>query len=199
MDEQFHGSFAAMQVLADFRQPLIAAVFHFNRLPCAGAEVVEADRQMGERIVGRRGVERQHRFQFQAKFRPRDFFSASDGTDVLAEQISRNAEQPRPDHRSRIEPGLGEMEPQKDFLRHILGVGILREPRAEKTEDDALMAFDDGGKSGRVPSPPLLNEGFFTRLHAALPLPNDQRLLIGEMIPSAEVEKQQASQCEPEA
>ena len=160
MQQQFDGPLAAMQLLADLGQFLFAAIMQFESLPGARAKTVHAAWQVPDRIIVVRpkSLGRQNRFEFQAQLRPSHFLATLQALDVLAQQVAGDPQQPRSDKGRGIEAGLRDVEPQKHFLSHVVGITDLQEPRPQITKNRALMPFDDRREGRTVSATKLLDQ-----------------------------------------
>jgi len=160
MQQQLDGSFAAMQLLADFDQFLLAAIVQFESLPGTRAETIQAARQVpdGVIVVRPERLGRQDRFEFQAELRPGNFLPPLQSLDVFAQQVAGDPQQPRPDKCRRIEAGLSDIEPQEDFLSHVICIAPLQQSRPKIAIDRALMPFDDRREGRAVSATKLLDQ-----------------------------------------
>jgi len=160
VQQQFDGPFAAMQLPSDLDQFLFALVMEFDPLPGTRAETVHAARQVDQPVivVGPQGIGGEDRFQFEAQLRPTRFLPPDQTFDVLTQQIASDPQQPRADECRRIEPSLRDVEPQEDFLSHVVGITVLEKPRPQVAVDRPLMLLDHRRKRRTVASPKLLNQ-----------------------------------------
>ena len=160
VQQQFDGPFAAMQLSGDLDQFLFALVVEFDPLPGTRAETVHAARQVDQPVivVGPQGIGRQDRFEFEAQLRPPRFLPPGQTFDMFTQQIASDPQQPRSDESRRIETGLRDVEPEEDFLGHVVGITVLQQPRPQVAVDRPLMLLDDSRKRSTVSPPELLNQ-----------------------------------------
>ena len=109
-------------------------------------------------VIGPQGIGGEDGFEFETQLCPTRFFATLQPFDVLAQEIASDPKQPRSDERRRIEPGLRHVEPQEDFLSHVVGIAVLQEPRSQVAIDCPLVPFDHGRKRRPVAPPKLLNQ-----------------------------------------
>ena len=77
---------------------------------------------------------------------------------MFSQQIASDPQQPRSDECRRIEASLRDVEPQEDFLSHVVGITVLEKPRPQVAIDGALMLLDDRRERRPVAPPKLLNQ-----------------------------------------
>src|SRR5262245_26304368 len=103
VDENLDGSFASLQFLRDRRHPQVPPVPQLDRLASTRPQLAHAVRQMAERVVGLIVVRRDQRVELETELGPPGLLPPADLADVLAQQIPRDAEQPRADELRRVE------------------------------------------------------------------------------------------------
>lgn len=143
MNQEFYGPFAAMELPADFRQPLFGTVLQIDGPASARPKAFEALREKGESIIRGVRVEGNDGFQLEAEFRPSDLLPPSNAANMFPEQVSCDTQQPWTDQGTRIKPRLRHVETQKDFLRHVFGVARLQKSRSEVPVNGPLMPFNN--------------------------------------------------------
>jgi hypothetical protein len=77
---------------------------------------------------------------------------------MFSQQISGNPQQPGPDQGGRIETSLRQIEPQKNFLSHIIGVARLLQSGSKIPIDGSLIAFDHERERISVSAAELLDQ-----------------------------------------
>lgn len=152
-DEQLDGPFASPEFVSDLCQTSPLTVVLAQRIPRAVAQSFEAFGKMVYCLFIPTGRRRHQLFQFETKLCPGGFFLPPDLTSTLAEQVSGNAQKPWTDHLAGIEPGPGNIKPQKDLLGEVVGVVRLEQAGSQEGMDRLLVIGDDLFEHGAVDRP----------------------------------------------
>ena len=90
MHQELDGPFTAIQLAPNLGQLSLRSIVQVDRLSGTGPELFETFGQRPDHIVGIRpqSVWWEHRFQFEAQFRPGHFFASFDFANVLAQEIA---------------------------------------------------------------------------------------------------------------
>ena len=160
MHQELDGSFTAMQFARDLDQLSLRSIMQIDRLSGTGPELLQTPGQIPDHIVGicPQGIGGKHRFQLKTQFCPRHFLSPLDVADMFSKQIASDSQQPRADQRRGIESSLTQIEPQEDFLHHIVGIARLLQPGTKIAVYGTLIPFDDQRERCPVSATELLDQ-----------------------------------------
>jgi hypothetical protein len=148
--KQLHRAFAPMQAIGDRGESKAAAIMQIESLASRLAERIEAIRQHANGVVVPLIVGRMPGFQLQTQLGPSHFATALQPPHSFAQQVSGDANQPGPHERRAIEPGVGRVAAQKNFLAKVFGIGRFQQPGTQIAIHSPLMPLDECRKGASI-------------------------------------------------